>query len=240
MSMWNAIVAGRRAAAVLLELLRRWCPAAEGRSPRQVSAGRFGWSSTTGWIDTRKNRNFKIPLSVARRGAFFRCRGAQIPRSFRLSSGTQNISARYRNALIRSHLPALTRTDRHSAPHRFWRIFRARRGNPSAGQQPHTHAPSSFSQRAAALPGGVRICLRPGVPALPRGIVLGAGFDPAFAPSEPHQGGGMTILAPGGTLIWRRRCSRWASQTALAKATNAPSMTRLKERARWPRTARNA
>ena len=79
-----------------------------------------------------------------------------------------------------------------------------------------------------------------GVPAFLRSIVLGAGFDPAFAPSEPHQGGGMTILAPGGTLIWRRRCSRWASQTALAKATNAPSMTRLKERARWPRTARNA
>ena len=79
-----------------------------------------------------------------------------------------------------------------------------------------------------------------GVPAFPRGIVLGAGFDPAFAPSEPPQGGGMTILAPGGTLIWRRRCNRWASQTALAKATNAPSMTRLKERTRWPRTARNA
>jgi hypothetical protein len=78
------------------------------------------------------------------------------------------------------------------------------------------------------------------VPALPCSIVFGAGFDPAFAPSEPLQGGGMTILAPGGTLIWRRRCNRWASQTALAKATNAPSMTRLKERARWPRTARNA
>src|SRR6266446_4710605 len=27
-----------------------------------------------------------------------------------------------------------------------------------------------------------------GVPAFPRGIVLGAGFDPAFAPSEPPQG----------------------------------------------------
>src|SRR3984893_13466276 len=79
-----------------------------------------------------------------------------------------------------------------------------------------------------------------GVPAFLRGIVLGAGFDPAFAPSEPPQGGGITILAPGGTLIWRRRCSRCASQTALAKATNAPSMTRLKERTRWPRTARKA
>ena len=62
---------------------------------------------------------------------FFRCRGAQIPPSFQLSSGTQNISARYRNALIRSHLPALTGTDRHSAPHRFWRIFRAGRGKPA-------------------------------------------------------------------------------------------------------------
>jgi hypothetical protein len=79
-----------------------------------------------------------------------------------------------------------------------------------------------------------------GVPAFLRSIVFGVGFDPAFAPSEPRQGGGMTILAPGGTLIWRRRCSRWASQTALAKATNAPSMTRLKERTRWPRTARKA
>ena len=79
-----------------------------------------------------------------------------------------------------------------------------------------------------------------GVPAFPRGIVLGAGFDPAFAPSEPPQGGGITILAPGGTLIWRRRCNRCASQTALAKAMNAPSMTRLKERTRWPRTARKA
>jgi hypothetical protein len=133
MSMSNAMVAGRRAVAVLLELLRRWCPAAEGRSLRQVSADRFGWSSTTGRIDTRKNRNFKIPLSVARRGAFFGCRGAQIPRSFRLSSGTQNISARYRNALIRSHLPAPTGTDRHSALQRFWRIFRAGRGNRQPG-----------------------------------------------------------------------------------------------------------
>ena len=79
-----------------------------------------------------------------------------------------------------------------------------------------------------------------GVPALPCRIVFGAGFDPAFAPSEPPQGGGITILAPGGTLIWRRRCNRCASQTALAKAMNAPSMTRLKERTRWPRTARKA
>src|ERR1700682_1676143 len=53
-----------------------------------------------------------------------------------------------------------------------------------------------------------------GGPAFRRSSVLGAAFDPAFAPSDPHQGGGMTILAPGGTLIWRRRCSRWASQTA--------------------------
>src|ERR1700730_9324126 len=79
-----------------------------------------------------------------------------------------------------------------------------------------------------------------GVPAFLRSIVLGAGFDAAFAPSEPRQGGGITILAPGGTLIWRRRCSRCANQTALANATNAHSMTRLEERTRWPRTARKA
>src|SRR6266436_5421012 len=59
MSMWNSIVAGRRAAVVLLELLRRWRPVAEERSPGQVSADRFGWSSTPGRINTRKNRNFK-------------------------------------------------------------------------------------------------------------------------------------------------------------------------------------
>src|ERR1700730_19230202 len=62
-----------------------------------------------------------------------------------------------------------------------------------------------------------------GVPAFLRSIVFGVGFDPAFAPSEPPQGGGMTILAPGGTLIWRRRCNRRTRQTELPKAHDAAS-----------------
>ena len=179
--MWNSIVAGRRAAVVLLELLRRWRPAAEERSPRQVSADRFGWSSTPGRINTRKNRNFKNSAV-----------GGWSRRFFRLSRRTNSpvISAVVRHPKHHRTIPQhvdkkpLTGPDGDRSALRAATLladFPRRQGKPPAGRRPHTHAPSSFSQGAAALPGGVRICLRPGVPALPRRVVLGAGFDPAFA-----------------------------------------------------------
>src|SRR6266446_1782928 len=130
MSMWNSIVARRRAAFVLLELLRRWRPAAEERSPGQVSADRFGWSSTPGRINTRKNRNFKNSAVGGWSRRFFRL-------SRRANSPVISAVVRHpkHHRTIPQHvdkkpLTALTGTDRHSAPQRFWRIFRRRQGKP--------------------------------------------------------------------------------------------------------------